>query len=136
MNLEKVKEFIKEIPWGVLATSDGQKVGARPMAGLAWNENELWCATDASSEKIAQLRKIPYAEYCFCDTAGKHVRIAGPCKISTDNDDKLWLYKIVPALKDYISDPAAPEYVVIRLMPENIRFMENTDLQYTQVELN
>jgi general stress protein 26 len=135
MNIEQVKQFIKEVRWGMLATTDGQKVGVRPMGGLAWKENQLLCATFASSDKVAQLRKVPYAEYCFCDSAGRHVRITGTCSISTDNAEKLWLFKAVPILKDHIPDPAAPDYVVIKMTPENIRFMESTDMKYTQVKL-
>ncbi len=135
MNIEQVKQFIKQVQWGFLATSDGQKVGVRPMGGMAWKENEFLCATFASSDKVAQLKKVPYAEYCFCDSTGKHVRIAGPCTISTDNDEKLWLYNAVPVLKDHISDPASPDYVIIKMAPENIRFMDPTDMKYTQVEL-
>ena len=135
MNIEEVKEFIKQVAPGFLATTDGQKVGVRPMGGLAWKENQFWCATFSSSDKVAQLRKVPYAEYCFCDSTGKHVRIAGPCTISTDNAEKLWLYEALPALKDYISDPASPDYVVIKMTPDNIRSMESTDMKYMQVKL-
>ncbi len=135
MNLEDVKKFMKEVGYGVLATSDSSIVGARPMSGLAWNGDELWCATGDPSDKVTQLRKVPYAEYCFCSPQGKHVRIAGPCSISTDNDDKLWLYKAVPGLKDYIPDPAVPQYVVIKMRPDNIRCAETTDLTYTHVKL-
>jgi general stress protein 26 len=135
MNIEKVKQFIKQVQWGFLATTDGQKVGVRPMGGMAFKKNEFLCATSASSDKVAQLGKVPYAEYCFCDSTGKHVRIAGPCSISTDNDEKLWLYNAVPVLKDHISDPASPDYVIIKMTPENIRSMDPTDMKYTQVEL-
>jgi len=135
MDLKELKQFIKQLSWGFLATTDGQKVGVRPMGGLTWKENQFLCATFASSDKVAQLRAVPYAEYCFCDSAGKHVRIAGTCSISTDNAEKLWLYNQVPVLKDHISDPASPDYVVIKMTPEMIRFMEPTDMQYTQVEL-
>jgi len=135
MNIEQVKQFIKEVRWGFLPTTDGQKVGVRPMSGLAWKDNQLLCATGASSDKVAQLRKVPCAEYCFCDSAGKHIRIAGPCTISTDNIEKLWLYKAVPALKDHIPNPAGPGYVVIKMTPDNIRVMGGTDMKYTQVKL-
>ena len=135
MNIEQLKQFIKQVDWGYLATTDGRKVGVRPMGGLAWKDNDFLCATFASSDKVAQLREVPYAEYCFCDATGRHVRIAGPCTISIDNDEKLWLYKAVPALKDHISDPASPDYVIIKMSPDNIRFMEATDMAYTQVKL-
>lgn len=117
-----------------MATTDGQKVGVRPMGGLEWKGSELWCATFRASDKVAQLKKVPYAEYCFCDSAGKHVRIAGPCTVSTDNAEKLWLYEALPALKEHVPDPASPEYVVIKMSPDNIRAMSGTDMKYTKVE--
>ena len=64
MNIEQVKQFIKQVDWGYLATTDGQKVGVRPMGGLTWKDNDLLCATFASSDKVSQLKKVPYAEYC------------------------------------------------------------------------
>jgi general stress protein 26 len=134
MNIEQLKQFIKEVHWGFLATTDGRIVGVRPMAGLAWKNHQLLCATFSASDKVAQLRKVPYAEYCFCDSTGKHVRIAGSCMVSTDNAEKLWLYKELPDLKEHISDPASPDYVIIKMTPENIRVM-NPDFSYTQVKL-
>ena len=135
MNIEQVKQFIKEVRWGFLATTDGRKVGVRPMSGLAWKDNQLLCATFSASDKVAQLRKVPYAEYCFCDSTGKHIRIAGPCTISTDNAEKLWLYNALPDLKEHVSDPASPDYVVLKMTPDNIRAMDITDMKYEQVKL-
>jgi uncharacterized pyridoxamine 5'-phosphate oxidase family protein len=135
MDIEQVKEFIKQVGWGFFATSDGRKVGVRPIGGLAWKGNLLLCATFRGSDKVAQLGKVPYAEYCFCDSTGKHIRIAGACSVSSDNAEKLWLYKAVPGLKDYISDPASVDYVVIKMTPDNIRAVETTDMKYTQIKL-
>jgi uncharacterized pyridoxamine 5'-phosphate oxidase family protein len=134
MTLEQVKQFIKQVGWGFLATTDGRIVGVRPIGAVAWKDGEFLCATGASSDKITQLKKVPYAEYCFCDSTGKHVRIAGPCTVSTDNAEKLWLYKELPSLKEHISDPASPDYVIIKMTPDNIRVM-NPDYSYSQVEL-
>jgi uncharacterized pyridoxamine 5'-phosphate oxidase family protein len=135
MSLEMVKNLMKEVGWGFLATTDGNKVGVRPMGSCVWMGNELWCATTDGTEKVVQLRKVPYAEYCFCDREGKHVRISGPCTISTNNDDKLKLYEAVPILRNYIKDPSTPEYVVIRMKPERIRLMAQTALKYEDIEL-
>jgi uncharacterized pyridoxamine 5'-phosphate oxidase family protein len=134
MNFEELKQFVKQVGWGYLATSDGRKVGVRPMGGLEWKGSELWCATFKGSDKITQLEKVPYAEYCFCDSAGKHVRIAGPCTLSTDNAEKLWLYEAVPALKEHVPDPAAVEYVVIKMKPDNMRAVGEAGMEYEKVE--
>jgi general stress protein 26 len=135
MNLEELKQFIKQVGWGMLATTDGHKVGVRPMAAVVWKDGCFLCATHASSDKVAQLKKVPYAEYCFCDSAGKHVRIAGSCSVSADNAEKLWLYKELPGLKEHVSGPTSPDYVVLKMTPDNIRVMEGTDMKYTQVKL-
>jgi len=135
MNMEDVKKLMKEAGWGFLGTTDGKTVGVRPMGGWAWMENELWCASMKSTDKISQLQTVAYAEYCFCSKEGKHVRIAGFCAISSDNNEKLKLYNTNPILKDHIDDPSSPDYVVIKLIPDRIRMMEATDLAYTQIEL-
>jgi len=135
MDIKEVKQFIKQVGWGFLATSDGRKVGVRPIGGLAWKGNLLLCATFRGSDKVAQIGKVPYGEYCFCDSAGKHVRIAGACSVSSDKAEKLWLYEAVPALKDHISDPASADYVVIKMTPDNIRVMGGSDMKYEQVEV-
>jgi uncharacterized pyridoxamine 5'-phosphate oxidase family protein len=135
MNLEMVKAFMKEVGWGFLATSDGTKVGVRPMGSCVWMDNELWCATSEGTEKTVQLRKIPYAEFCFCDKEGKHIRISGHCTISTNNDDKLRLYKAVPILKNYIKDPTVPHYLVIRMKPDRIRLMAEAGKGYEDIDI-
>ncbi len=135
MSLEMVKSLMKEVGWGFLATSDGIKVGVRPIGSCVWMGNELWAATSDGTDKIMQLRKVPYAEYCFCDREGKHVRIAGTCTISTNNGDKLKLYEAVPILKKYYKDPSEPKYVVIRMKPERIRLMAQAGKGYEDIEV-
>jgi len=135
MNMEDAKQLMKEVGWGFLGTTDGKTVGVRPMGGWAWMEDELWCASMKSTDKIAQLQAVAYAEYCFCTKEAKHLRIAGPCTISSENNEKLRLYNANPILKDHIDDPASSEYVVIKLRPDRIRMMEATDLTYQEIEI-
>ena len=134
MDMETVKKFMKEVGWGALATTDGQKVGVRPMSGWAWIGSELWCATGSTSDKVKQLEKVGYAEYCFCNKEGLHIRIAGTCTVSSDNSEKLQLYKANALLKDHIKDPADPEYVVIKLKPERVRIMQ-PDERYLEIDV-
>ena len=129
MNFEELKQFVKQVGWGYLATTDGKIAAVRPMAGLVWKDGQLLAATFGDSGKIKQLKKVPHGEYCFCDSTGRHVRIAGPCSISTDNAEKLWLYKQLPELAKYFPDPAMPAYVIIKMTPDNVRFMSLTDMK-------
>jgi general stress protein 26 len=133
MSLEQAKALMTAAGWGTLATTDGRKVGARPMGGWTWVGDELWCASHKASEKIAHLEKVPYAAYCFGTEQGQHVRIEGPCTVSSDNDIKRQLYDAVPGLKNHIDDPASPDYVVIVMRPERIRLMASADMTYEDV---
>ena len=48
---------------------------------------------------------------------------------------KLWLAKVGYERMQEMADPASPEFVVIKMTPDNIRCAEATDLSYTQVKL-
>ena len=60
MNMEDVKQLMKEVGWGFLGTTYGKTVGVRPMGGWAWMEDELWCASMKSTDKISQLQAVIY----------------------------------------------------------------------------
>jgi hypothetical protein len=46
-----------------------------------------------------------------------------------------YLYNQLPELKKHIPDPAAPQYVIIKMTPDNIRAISGTDMKYEQVKL-
>ena len=52
----------------------------------------------------------------------------------SDNYDKQRLYDVNPILKNHISDPKSPEYVVMRLKPERIRMMNMADMTYEEID--
>ncbi len=133
MSMDEVKALMKAVGWGMLATTDGQRVGCRPMGGWAWFDDELWCATMDPSDKVTELEQVPNAEYCFSEPEGRHVRIAGPCTISRDLADKKRLYAQVPVLARYIPDPDVPQYVVIRMRPDRVRIMNSMERGYEDV---
>ncbi len=136
MNFEELKSFMKQVGWGFLATTNGDRASVRPMGGGCWFGKEFWCATGLKDAKTADIKKAPYVEYCFADKEGKHVRLSGKCVVSTDRADKEKLLDFMPAMKQYVGDADNPDYVVLRLTPERIRYMGSDDMQYTEVSLD
>jgi len=134
MSMKTVRQIMKSAGWGVLATTDGRRVGARPMGGWAWVGKELWSASGRSSDKVRQLAKVPYAEYCFVDKRGRHVRLAGRCTVSTRLADKKKAFTFIPAIKHYVASPANPAWVVLRLKPDRVRLMTSTSMKYEEVK--
>lgn len=118
----------------MLATSDGKRVGVRPVRALYWADKELWCGIEKGQEKIGQLRKVPYAEYCFATPDGEHVRIAGPCILSTSLKDKTRLWDNVLSLHKFYDTPQDPALVVLRMRPKRIRVFHYTTYTYRSIK--
>lgn len=135
MTFADLKKFMKDVRWGVLATTDGKTVGVRPMGALAWVGKELWCGAEKGQEKIAQLAKVPFAEYCFATPDGEHVRIAGPCRVSTKDEDKIKLYSLVMSLHKYYDTPYDKAFVVLRMRPTKVRQFIRKTYEYKNIKI-
>jgi general stress protein 26 len=136
MSMKTVKEIMKQAGWSALASTDGKRVGVRPMAGWAWVGSEFWCASAKSSDKVRQISKVPHVEYLFVDKRGRHVRLAGRCTVSTRLADKKKLFDLgCSGLKQHVVSPENPGWVVLRLKPNRVRLMATTDFKYQDVRL-
>ena len=136
MDFEGLKAVMKEARWGYLATTNGKRPGVRPMGGCGWFGKEFWCATGLKDSKTQDIKEVPYVEYCFSDKEGRHVRLFGKCEVSTDVEKKGKLLELHPVLKQYVGDANNPDYVVLILRPESVRFMDSEDMQYREVSLD
>ncbi|HOD11796.1 MAG TPA: pyridoxamine 5'-phosphate oxidase family protein [Candidatus Omnitrophota bacterium] len=135
MTFYQLQEFMKSVPFGMLATSDGKRVGVRPVRALYWAGKELWCGIEEGQEKIDHLKKVPYAEYCFAAPDGAHVRIAGPCMLSTSLKDKARLWSNVLSLHKFYETPSDPMLVVLRMKPKNVRVFHHATYDYRAIKI-
>lgn len=135
MTFRELRKFIKGVPFGMLATSDGKRVGVRPVRALCWIGKELWCGVEKGQEKIGQLKKVPYAEYCFATPGGEHVRIAGPCVLSTSLKEKTKILSLVPSLHKFYDTPQDPALVVLRMRPKRVRVFHHATYMYQAIKL-
>jgi general stress protein 26 len=134
MNFEEAKQFMKTARFGFLATTDGSRATVRPMGGWAWVDGELWCATSTCSVKVEDIRKKPGIEYCFSDSEGRHLRIEGQCRLSTQLEDKQKMLDLLPWLAQYTGSVESPGYTVLRMTVTRIRVINET-MQYADVPL-
>ena len=133
MDMETARSLMEEAKTGFLATTDGSRPSVRPMGGWKWVNDELWLATGRDSAKVADIEATGRAEICFMVPDFRHVRIAGPCRISTDQADKSRLFEMLPILANYMDGPEDPKFVVLRLEPDSIRVMGGDDMAYEEV---
>ena len=135
MTFGQLKVFMKKVRWGVLATSDGRRVGVRPMGAWVWVGRELWCGAERGQEKIAQLAKVPFAEYCFSNSDGEHVRIAGSCRVSARPSDKALLFDRVRSLHKFYETADDKALLVLRMKPSKIRHFSRKTYAYTNIKI-
>jgi len=134
MNMQTVRALMKEAKTGFLATTDGQRAEVRCMGAWAWVDKELWLATSAVTQKVADVQARPRVEICFMAPDGRNVRIGGYCRVSRDPQDKNRLYRMVPMLDKYMAGPENPNYVVLRITPDRVRLMVTLDLKVVAVD--
>ena len=135
MDMEQVKTLMKEVGSGFLATTDGERATVRPMGGWAWVEGQLWCATGLDSAKVADIHERPHIEYCFMKPDGAHIRVAGTCAVSTEQADKTRLLDLVPGIGQHIQGAEDPNYAVLRLTVESVRWFGGGARDYVEVAL-
>jgi general stress protein 26 len=133
MSLDDIQTFTESLGVCLLATTDGERPGVRPMSGWAWIDGEFWMASGRHSNKVHDLLAHPKAEVCFINQDQRHLRIAGLCEVSENQDDKTRLWNLLPGLKNYIKTPEDPGYVVLRLKPTIANMMGPTDMAYTDL---
>lgn len=126
---------MKSVRFGMLATSDGKEVGVRPMAAWAWVDGELWCGAEQGQKKIAHLKKVPFAEYCFIDPDGEHVRIAGPCRVSASLEDKTRLFNLVISLHKFYETPCDKAFLVLRMRPTKVCRFNRKTYAYEKIKI-
>ncbi|MCD6328402.1 hypothetical protein J7M28_12745 [bacterium] len=103
---------------------------------VAWIGDEFCCATGAKDSKTVDVSKHPQVEYCFADKEGKHVRMQGTCRISTKAEPKAKLIELYPFLGKFFKGPDDPNYVVLCMKPERIRFMGEGSMEHDEVPID
>ena len=128
--------LMKEARVGMLATTDGRRATVRPIGGWMWRENELWVSTATGDDKATDIAKCPDAEMAFCLSDGRHIRIAGPCRLSVAQADRDAIFKEMPWLAQYLGGPDRPDFGVIRMEPKRLRLFDMDSLGYADVPVD
>jgi general stress protein 26 len=123
---DTLHKLIGEIPIAMLTTTtaDGTLI-SRPLQTLEFDaEHVLWFATDANSEKAAEIKANPHIGLSYADRRdNSYVSISGPARILRDPQklDELW----TPAMSIFFPQGKEdPDLVLIRVEIERAEYWD------------
>jgi len=129
MNYDDVASFIRENPVCTFATMDGEQPRVRGFLTLLFDgEPGLYFTTGGKKKVCGQLEKNPKVELCYLSQDfGRMLRVTGKVEFVDDLAKKEKLFNERDYLKAVISDPADPDYRLLRIMHASARFWTITD---------
>ena len=134
MSMEKIREIIKDAPYGSLATIENGQARVRPMAWIMLEDGRLWSSTYRSSGKVAEIEQNEQVEICFVNSKKVHARITGIADLSGGSEKKEELLRINPKVGRHFSGGDDEKFVHIEIQPIRIEWTEPDFGEYHQVE--
>jgi general stress protein 26 len=132
---ELAHAVIKAAKFPMLATVDetGQ-ARVRPVSPVRVDSDfTVYVANLASYHKTAEIAANPRVELAYLAPDHDQVRLTGTAEVVTERSliEKIWASN--PLLKQYLGSPENPEFILYRIVPEQVRFMREWALDYHDV---
>ncbi len=128
-------EVIKAAKFPMLATVDlDGHPRVRPVSPVRVDENfTVYVANLASYKKTAEIEANPKVELAYLAPKHDQLRISGSAERVTEADLIAEIWEANPLLKQYLGSPDNPEFILYRIVPEQVRFMREWALAYHEV---
>jgi len=119
------------------ATAEAGQPRVRPVT-LIRLLDELFVATGSNDAKTKQIKQNPKTEFCLLiEKDDKKGTIRAECKaqIVKDNNVKARVYNKIPFIKEFFKTPEDPSYVLIKLQPIALEYMEPGSIEAAKIRL-
>lgn len=126
---------IKEAKFPMLATVDSEsRPRVRPVSPVRVDlDFTVYVANLASYHKTAEIAANPKVELAYLAPGHDQLRISGRAEVVTDGAILAEIWQANPLLKQYLGSPENPEFILYRIVPEQVRFMREWALDYHEV---
>lgn len=135
MNKKDCFKIIQEKKIGYLATFDVTKTTPRVRAvdiGTVY-DNEIYFSTFKNTGKVSELDKSKKVEIFLLYDEGQ-IRIMGHAETIQDLDIKSRFLDDNLTMKDMFDNAENSDFVLYKIVPEEIRYMDNNSSSYTYIE--
>jgi general stress protein 26 len=114
---------------GVMAYCDGDAPVVRCMSPIVEDDLAIWVTTNTSSGKVKRIRKNPQVCLLTGDPPGgeREVSVRGKAEIVEDlaTRKRVWGLAWFNLLDHFPDGPESPDFCVLRILPEEIRWRES-----------
>jgi len=118
-----------------LATLDGDQPRLRPISPVKTDGFTVYLVNLHSHNKTREIANNPKVELCYLDEQHRQVRITGVAEVVKDSN---LLQEVVGAhtlLHAYLETIDRSQFVLYRVRPIQVRYMQEWALEYTNVPL-
>ena len=131
------RKVIKEAKFPMLATIDGDQARLRPVSPVREDGFTIYVANLQGYHKTAQIAANPNVELCYLSQRHDQVRITGAAHPLGENEQSLIneIWEENPLLRQYLGSSTNPDLIIYRIVPEQVRFMREWALEYSEVPL-
>ena len=132
---DRALAVIKADRFPVLATVDGDQPRVRPVSPVRTDGFTVYVANLRSYHKTAEIAAQPKVELCYLDDHHDQVRITGVAEVVTDTTILHQVWDDNPLLRQYLGRIDNPEFILYRITPNRVRYMQEWALEYHEVQL-
>jgi len=119
----------------VLATIDGDQPRVRPVSPVRTDGFVVYVANMRFYAKTAQIAANPNVELCYTDDHHNQVRITGVAEVLTDRALLADIWNASPLMRQYLGRIDNPQLIIYRIVPRQVRYMQEWALEYYDVPL-
>lgn len=120
----------------MLATIDGDQPRLRPISPVRTDGYTVYFANLRNYHKTQEIAANPKVELAYMDPDHNQVRITGRAERVTDRAliQEIWdSYKL---LEVYLGSPENPAFMLYRIIPERVRYMQEWALEYYEAAVS
>lgn len=120
-----------------LATSEGDQPRVRPVSPIKTDRFTAYVANLMSHNKTREIAANPRVELCFMDAHHEQARITGVAEVVTDSAtlQEIWESPRATLLRAYLETIESPQFVLYRVRPSRVRYMQEWAAEYSDVPL-
>lgn len=118
----------------MLATIDGEQPRLRPVSPVKTEGFTIYVANLRLYHKTVEIAANPRVELCYMDDGHNQVRITGLAEIVTEQPLLEEIWNTNPLLRQYLGTIDNPALIVYRIVPAQVRYMQEWALHYYEVQ--
>ena len=131
--VELAETVVREDRFPMLASIDGDRPRVRPVSPVRTDRFTVYVANLRSYHKTGEIAANPNVELCYMNEQHNQVRISGRAEILSDRSLLEEIWNANPLLRQYLGSIDNPELIVYRVVPGQVRYMQEWALEYYDV---